>query len=95
MFQPLKGLEHSKRYLKDKEYRKQGNGIFYGHVTDINKYKNDLERLDAAIIQIRTNEEIIKLIEQECIENGTTLQEILQYTTISQLADDLGYCFIE
>jgi hypothetical protein len=23
MFQPLKGLEHSKRYLKDKEYRQQ------------------------------------------------------------------------
>lgn len=37
----------------------------------------------------------IKLIEQECTENGTTLQEALQYTTLSQLADDLGYCFIE
>ena len=72
-----------------------GNGIFYGHVTDINLYKNDLKRLDVAIIQIRTNEEIIKLLEKECTENGTTLQEALQYTTLSQLADDLGYCFIE
>ena len=74
-----------------------GNGIFYGYIKDIDNvpYKNDLERLDVAIIQIRTNEDIIKLIKQECIENGTTLEEILQYTTISQLADDLGYCFIE
>lgn len=74
-----------------------GNGIFYGYIKDIDSapYKNDLERLNVTVIQIRTNEEIIKLIEQECTENGTTLQEALQYTTLSQLADDLGYCYIE
>jgi hypothetical protein len=74
-----------------------GNGIFYGYIKNISNvpYKNDLERLDVAVIQIRTNEDIIKIIEQECIENGTTLQEVLEYTTLSELADDLGYCFIE
>jgi hypothetical protein len=72
-----------------------GNGTFYGYLTDINKYKKDLERLDASIIQILTNGDIIKLIEKECIENGTTLQEILQCTSLEQLANDLGYCYIK
>jgi hypothetical protein len=74
-----------------------GNGIFYGYIKDIENtpYKKDLERLDVSMIQIQTNDDIIKLIEKECIENGTTLQEILQCTSLEQLANDLGYCYIK
>ncbi|AZV43696.1 hypothetical protein BAOM_3087 [Peribacillus asahii] len=70
-----------------------GNGIYfaYGNMSD---YAKGWEFLDASIVTIQTNEDIIKLITNMCIEEGTTIEEVLQDSTMKEIAESLELNYI-
>lgn len=76
------------------EYDNIGYGRYFA-VGDINQYKDNWLYLDAAIVEIRTNKQVLNLINEEVQEEGITLEELLNDCTMAELAESLGYCYIE
>jgi len=80
--------------LKTWEYETIGNGRWYAYGS-IEQFKSVWEYLDAAIINITTNEDIEKIIQSECEKEGIILKEILNDCTYSELAESFNLCYID
>lgn len=76
------------------EYENIGYGRYFA-VGDIKQYKDNWLFLDAAIVELRNNEQVLSLINEEAEEEGITLDELLQDGTLSEIAESLGYCYID
>jgi hypothetical protein len=80
--------------LKIWEYETIGNGRYYAYGS-LEQFENVWEFLDAAIINITTNEDIEKIIISECEKEGLDLNEILNDCSISELAESFDLCYID
>jgi hypothetical protein len=76
------------------EYDSIGYGRYFA-VGDINQYINNWSFLDTALIQLRTNEDVIELIKKEVYQEGLQLQELLEEVAIGDIAESLGYMYID
>lgn len=76
------------------QYDNIGYGRYYA-VGNMDQYNSNWLYLDADIIQLRTNEDVIQLVTKEIEEEGIQLDELLTDCTISEIADSLGYMYID
>lgn len=76
------------------KYENIGYGRYFA-AGDKQQYINNWLFLDAAIVELRTNEDVLNLINEEAQQEGITLDELLQDGTISEVAESLGYMYIE
>jgi hypothetical protein len=80
--------------LKTWEYETIRHGRWYSYGS-IEQYKDIWEYLDAAIINITTNEDIEKIVKMECEKEGIELNEILNDFTMSELAEQFNLYYAE
>lgn len=76
------------------EYENIGYGCYFA-VGDINKYGKHWEDYDCKIVQIRDNKDVKRLIMNELDNEGIEIEEILKEYTIAEIAEELGYMYIE
>lgn len=80
--------------LKTWEHETIGNGRYYAYGS-LQQFENVWNFLDAAIINLTTNEDIINLIKLECVKEGLELDELLNDCSMSDLAESFDLCYID
>ena len=70
-----------------------GNGVYfnYGLLED---YKDHCLYHDCTIVTTYTNEYVMDQILNECKENDVTLSEVLDYSTIEEIAESLELQYV-
>lgn len=80
--------------LKTWENDSIGYGRYFAYGT-IDQFENVWKFLDAAVINITTNEDIENIIKLECTKEGIDLDELLQENTMSELAESFNLYYAE
>jgi hypothetical protein len=76
------------------EYKNIGYGCYFA-VGDINKYGKHWKDYDCKIVQIRDNKEVERLVLKELKEEEIEIEEILKEYTFTEIAEELGYMYID
>jgi hypothetical protein len=68
-----------------------GRHFAYG---SLEQFKTNWEFLDARIIKIVTNEDVENIIKAECEKEGITLEELLEDSTMTEIAANFNLCYV-
>ena len=70
-----------------------GNGVYFNYGL-LNDYKEHWLYHDCTIVTTYNNEYVMNQILSECKENEVTLSEVLEYSTIEEIADSLELQYV-
>jgi hypothetical protein len=76
------------------EYENIGYGCYFA-AGDINKYGKHWKDYDCKIVQIRDNKEVERIVMNELEAEGVEKEDILKDYTIAEVAEELGYMYID